>query len=218
MKNLVHQVFAQDQAIAVAGLCPLLVIATSFVSGFAMGVVFLLALTLTCAAVSAARRLITQEMRFPVILLLSATVVTVIYFGLQAYFYELSLALGIYVPLIAVNCLLLFQADARAMNSPVAASLAAGLKAGLAVLAVLISVGALREILGAGTLLRDIGFLLGEDAGTGHLALFDGESGLTVFKSAAGTFLVLGLFLALAKLVAEKGNSPRTAEVETANR
>jgi len=135
------------------GLCPTLAVTTSAENGLGMGLATTFVLLCSNVAVSALRRLIPAKVRIPAYIVIIASFVTVVQLCMEAYVYDLYKALGIFIPLIVVNCIILGRAEAFAGKSPVAPSLVDGLGMGLGFTLALFVLGAVREILGAGSLL-----------------------------------------------------------------
>ncbi len=183
--------------IQMLGLCPLLAVTDTLVNGLALGIATLLALVATSVTVSALRYLIPREIRLSVIILVVASSVTVIDLGVKGYFYELSEVLTIFIPLIAVNCLIIARAEEFAARSGVVFSLVDSLATGLGFLLSLVALGALREILGYGTLFRDAALLFGESGYGLEISLLPDYAGLHLATLPAGAFLLLGMLIAI---------------------
>ena len=135
------------------GMCPTLAVTTSVVNGIGMGLTTTVILTLSNLMISAIRKFIPDGVRMPAYIGVVASFVTIVEFLLQAYIPGLNDALGIYIPLIVVNCIILGRAEAYAGKNPVLPSIFDGLGMGLGFTIGLVSIGAFRELLGAGTLL-----------------------------------------------------------------
>lgn len=183
--------------IQMLGLCPLLAVTDTLVNGLALGIATLLALVATSVTVSALRYLIPREIRLSVIILVVASSVTVIDLGVKAYFYELGEVLTIFIPLIAVNCLIIARAEEFAARSGVVFSLVDSLATGLGFLLSLVALGAVREILGYGTLFRDAALLFGESGYGLEISLLPDYAGLHLATLPAGAFLLLGMLCAI---------------------
>jgi electron transport complex protein RnfE len=135
------------------GLCPTLAVTTSAENGLGMGLATTFVLICSNAAVSALRKLIPAKVRIPAYIVIIASFVTVVQLCMEAYVYDLYKALGIFIPLIVVNCIILGRAEAFAGKSPVVPSLVDGLGMGLGFTLALFVLGAVREILGSGSIL-----------------------------------------------------------------
>ncbi|HOX25333.1 MAG TPA: electron transport complex subunit E [Candidatus Krumholzibacteria bacterium] len=166
----------------VLGLCPALAITTAAEYGLGMGLAVTFVLVFSNALVSLLRRVIPDEVRIASFIVVIATLVVLVELAMKAYFYPLSRTLGIYVPLIVVNCIILGRAEAFASRNPVLVSAADGLGVGLGYTISLIVVGSLREILGAGTWF-------------GRPVFGDGFEPFGFMVKAPGAFLCLGLLL-----------------------
>ncbi len=132
------------------GMCPTLAVTTSAINGLGMGLTTMVVLALSNAIISLLRNIIPDKVRIPAFIVIIASFVTVVQMILQAYLPFLYDALGIYIPLIVVNCIILGRAEAYASKNPVIASLFDGIGMGLGFSAALTVIGAVREILGAG--------------------------------------------------------------------
>jgi len=177
------------------GLCPLLAVSTSVVNGLALGLATLFVVCATNAIVSATRHLIGRQVRLPVFVLIIASLVTVTGLIVEAFFYEIHRGLGLFLPLITTNCLILARAEAFASRQPLLPSVTDGLAHGLGFTLVLVLLGAVRELTGHGTLLRDAEQLFGTLIPADPLRL-PGEGGLLLMLMPAGAFIALGLIVA----------------------
>lgn len=178
------------------GLCPLLAVSHTAVNALGLGLATLLALTLTSTAVSAIRKFTQRDVRIPVFVMLIATVVTSIELAIHAWLPELHAALGIFIPLIVSNCALMGRAEAFASrNSPARAALD-GFATGLGFLWVLLSIGAARELIGAGTLFAGAGRML-------HASWLEAGA-LPVYPGFSLAALPIGAFVILALLIAAR--------------
>ncbi|ABA87521.1 ion-translocating NADH:ferredoxin oxidoreductase complex Rnf, membrane protein subunit RnfE [Syntrophotalea carbinolica DSM 2380] len=136
----------------VLGMCPTLAVTTSAMNGLGMGLATTSVLLCSNMAVSALRTLIPAKVRIPAFIVIIATFVTVVQLLMEAYAFELYQALGIFIPLIVVNCLILGRAEAFASRQPLWASAADGAGMGLGFTLALVMLGGVRELLGAGSL------------------------------------------------------------------
>jgi electron transport complex protein RnfE len=156
--NLVQEFckgFWRDNAVfrLLLGLCPALAVTTSAENGLGMGLATTFVLVCSNTVVSTLRRVIPARVRIPSYIVIIASFVTVVQLCMEAYFYDLHKALGIFIPLIVVNCLILGRAEAFDSKQPLIPSVVDGFGMGLGFALALFVLGAVREILGAGTLL-----------------------------------------------------------------
>ena len=179
------------------GLCPTLAVSTAVTNGLGMGVATTFVLVCSGAVVSALRRVIPSSVRIPAFITIVASFVTLVMMLVQAYLPELNDALGIYLPLIVVNCIVLGRAEVFASKHAVPAAMADGLGMGVGFTIALVGMSAIRELLGAGTLL-------------GVRVLPASVEPMIVMVTPAGGFLVLGVLIALSVWV-ERARQRRRA-------
>jgi len=193
----------------VLGLCPTLAVTKSVENGIGMGVAFTFVLLCSNILVSALRKVIPPKVRIACFIIIIATFVTVVELLMQAYTYKLFLQLGIFIPLIVVNCIVLGRAEAFASKKGIAASFADAMGMGIGFTLALTALAAFREILGAGTFtLGNIAGWILSLVGIGTLDLW--SSPLQVFGpsfqpfqfmiEAPGAFVCLGLMLCIMNL------------------
>lgn len=169
--------------VLILGMCPTLGTTSSALTGFSMGVATLFVLALSNMAISALKNFVPEKVRIPAFIVVIASFVTVLQMLMQAYLPGLYTTLGIFIPLIVVNCILLGRAEAFASKNSVGLSLADGLGVGLGFTCALTLLGAVRELLGAGSVFG--------------LQIYPEQYGALVFVLAPGAFIVLGLLIAL---------------------
>ena len=133
------------------GMCPTLAVTTSAINGFGMGVSTLVVLVMSNLVISALRKVIPDDVRLPAYIVIVASLVTVVELLMEAYVPTIYYALGIYIPLIVVNCIILGRAEAYASKNPPLLSAMDGLGMGLGFTVSLFAIGFIRELLGAGT-------------------------------------------------------------------
>lgn len=167
----------------VLGLCPALAVSTSVVNGIGMGIAATFVLVGSNTIISALRKFIPDEIRIPCFIVIIATFVTINEMALKAYFPALNQALGIYVPLIVVNCIVLGRAEAFACKRQVLDSLFDALGMGAGFTIALCIVAAVRELLGTGKILG--------------ISLLKGFEPAVMFVLAPGALLTLGLLIGL---------------------
>lgn len=197
-KSLAEGVGSQNPAlVALLGLCPLLAVSTTLISGLGLGLTTLVTLLLSSLFISVARHLIPEEVRLPVFVLLIASVVTIIEFLLSAYRYEFYQSVGLFIPLIVTNCVILARIESVAYRRSVGFALMDAFSMGIGFVAVLVVLGGFRELLGFGTLLAGAEQLFGETALKWQLQLFDEERGFLLAILPPGAFFGLALLVAL---------------------
>ena len=198
------------------GLCPLLAVSNTLINGLGLGIATVVVICATNVLVSAGRRWLHTDFRLPIFVLIIATVVTVVELLFKAFLFDLHLALGIFLPLIVTNCVILGRAEAFASRQPVAAALADGIAHGLGFAAVLVVLGGLRELLGHGGLLTDIDVLIGtagQEPASGSLSQQDG---LLLAILPPGAFIGLAILIALRhSLVSKKQAIGRSEDADS---
>lgn len=204
MKSLFLQGFWSNNPalVQLLGLCPLLAVTTTLVNGLTLGLATTAVVLATNILISLLRGSLVPVVRIPLFVLVIASLVTSIDLLMSAWLFELHEILGIFVPLIITNCAILAQAETVASREPVHRAAAAGLAAGLGFCAVLVALGALREVAGSGTLFAGAGMLLGGSAAGAGLRLpFDG---MLVAVLPPGAFFGLAVLLALRNWAVER--------------
>jgi electron transport complex protein RnfE len=179
------------------GLCPLLAVTGSFVNGLGLGLATTLTLVASNVMVSLIRSLVRPEVRIPVFVLVIASIVTIIELSMSAFFHELYKVLGIFIPLIVTNCSIIGRAEAFASKNTVGRALTDGLSMGLGFTLVLVTLGALREIIGQGTLFAQAHLMFGDAARSMTIVFFEDYGGFLLAILPPGAFLGLGLLIAL---------------------
>ena len=177
------------------GLCPLLAVSSTLGSGLGLGLATLAVLAVSNLAASLVGRVLPAEIRIAVFVLVIAALVTAVELALAAWVPALHATLGIFLPLIVTNCLLLARAEAFASRQSPGLALLDGVAMGTGFLLVLVVLGALRELLGRGSLGQDLVILFGGGAPAG-LRLFGEEHGFLLAVLPPGAFVTLGLLLA----------------------
>ncbi|MAZ86869.1 MAG: electron transport complex subunit RsxE [Cellvibrionaceae bacterium] len=179
------------------GLCPLLAVSGSVVNALGLGLATTLVLVGSNISVSLIRKTVSDAVRLPAFVMIIASFTTCTELLMKAFTYELYQVLGIFIPLIVTNCAILGRADAFASKNKVGASAFDGLMMGLGFALVLIAVGAIREVLGSGTLFAGMDLLLGPVAEHWTITLFDNYSGFLVAILPPGAFIVTGFLIAI---------------------
>ena len=179
------------------GLCPLLAVTSTFINGLGLGIATLITLVLSNTFVSIIRHWTRPEVRIPIFVLIIASIVTAIELAMNAWFYELFLVLGIFIPLIVTNCSILARAEAYATRNNVLDSALDGFMMGMGFIFVLITLGGLREILGQGTLFANADLMFGPVAEGIELSLSDDYPGFLLAILPPGAFIGLGFLIAI---------------------
>ncbi len=183
--------------VALLGLCPLLAVTNNIVNAIGLGVATTFVLIASNVTISLFRNQISKEVRIPVFVLLIASFVTIVELLMQSYFYDLYLILGIFVPLIVTNCAILGRAEAYASKNTWGKSLIDGLMMGIGFSLVLIVLGAMRELIGSGTLFDQSAILLGSLGESLSVTVFNDYQGTLLAILPPGAFIGLGLIVAL---------------------
>jgi len=178
------------------GLCPLLAISNNVVNALSLGLATMLVMAASSGAVSGVRHFVPNEIRIPVFVLIIAALVTVIDLAMNAFVHPLYLVLGIFIPLITTNCIVLARADAFAAKNHPLHSVVDAVAMGLGLTVVLGVLGAIRELAGQGTLLSSIDLVFGEDAKQFVLHVLPGYEGFLLAILPPGAFIALGLLIA----------------------
>lgn len=177
------------------GLCPLLAVTNTVVNGIGLGIATLITLVLSNTIVSLIRGFVRNEVRLPVFVLIIASVVTMIELGMKALFYDLYLVLGIFIPLIVTNCAIIGRAEGFASKNPVGPAAFDGLMMGLGFLIVLSLLGALREVIGSGTLFAQAELMFGEGAAAMTIVFNPDYPGFLLAILPPGAFFGLALLI-----------------------
>lgn len=183
------------------GLCPLLAVSNTVINGLGLGIATIITLVASNGLVSLLRKQIPDEARLPVFVLIIASIVTVIELSMNAWFHELYLILGIFIPLIVTNCAITGRAEAFAARNPVGPALVDGFMMGLGFTAVLVLLGAMRELIGLGTLFSEAHLMFGEAARGFSIVVLEDYRGFLMALLPPGAFIGLGLIVALKNVI-----------------
>lgn len=183
------------------GLCPLLAVSSTATNALGLGLATILVLVCTNVIVSLLRQWMPHEIRIPIYVMIIASVVTSVQLLINAYAFNLYSALGIFIPLIVTNCIVIGRAEAFACKNPVLMSAIDGLSMGLGLAGVLLLLGSLREILGNGTLFDGADLLLGDWAANLKIAIIHLDNPFLLAILPPGAFIGLGLLLAVKYLI-----------------
>jgi len=178
------------------GLCPLLAVTNTSINGLGLGLATLFVLVCSNATISLIRHTLREEIRIPIFVLVIASFVTVVELLMKAWFYDLYMILGIFIPLIVTNCAIIARAETFASKNKLLPSLLDGLTMGLGFTFVLVSLGALREILGQGTLFSQAHLMFGDEFTSITLNILDNYRGYLMAALPPGAFIGLGLLIA----------------------
>ena len=181
------------------GMCPTLAVTTSAKNGFGMGMTTMVILALSNLMISMLRKMIPDSVRMPAYIVVVASFVTIVQFLLQGFIPSLYDSLGIYIPLIVVNCIILGRAEAYASKNPPFLSVMDGVGMGLGFTIALLLIGMVRELVGAGTLF-------------GIQVTPEAYNPVGIFVKAPGAFLVLAFLVAIMNAVGMKTRANKVVE------
>ena len=182
--------------VVLLGLCPLLAVSNTVVNALGLGLATTLTLVISNLSVSLARGVLRPEIRIPAYVMIIASVVTVIQLLMQAWFHDLYRVLGIFIPLIVTNCAIIGRAEAFASRNSPLPSVIDGLATGLGFCLALVALGAMREIIGRGTLMSQAGLMFGKLGESLELTLIPDHPGFLLAILPPGAFIALGLLIA----------------------
>ncbi len=183
------------------GLCPLLAVTGSVVNAIGLGLATSLVLVCSNTAVSLIRNVVSEAVRLPVFVMIIASAVTCIELLMQAFAYELYQILGIFLPLITTNCMILGRADAYASKHPVLPALYDGLVMGLGFGLILVLLGAMRELAASGGLFANMDLLFGPVAADWQVQVFSDYQDFLVAILPPGAFIFTGLIIAMKNVI-----------------
>ncbi|NCV38402.1 MAG: electron transport complex subunit E [Betaproteobacteria bacterium] len=186
------------------GLCPTLAVTVNITNGFALGVATIFVMMLSNISISPIRNYVPESARVPIFILVIAGLVTIVDLSINALSKPLYDALGIFIPLIVTNCIVLARVEAFASKNTTLPSLYDGFFMGLGLTFVLIILGAVREIVGNGTLFQNLHFLIGEKYQFLTIQLFDSSDGFLLAALPPGAFIALSALIVFLNLVNQK--------------
>ncbi|WP_427838881.1 electron transport complex subunit E [Actinobacillus pleuropneumoniae] len=186
------------------GLCPLLAVSNNVTNALGVGLATLLVLVCTNTMVSLFRKFTPTDIRIPIYVMVIATVVTAVQLLMNAFAYPVYQSLGIFIPLIVTNCIVIGRAEAFASKNSVAHSAFDGFAMGLGMTLSLVTLGAMRELIGNGTLFDGLDLLLGDWAKSLRIDVLHLDSGLLLAILPPGAFIGLGVILAVKNLIDKK--------------
>ncbi len=197
-KTIYHSAVLENPTfVLLLGMCPTLGTTSSAINGMSMGLATTGVLICSNAAISGIKNLVPDKVRIPVYIVVIATFVTLLQMLLQAYAPALNDSLGIFIPLIVVNCILLGRAEAFASRHNVASSVADGIGSGLGFTVALTLLGACRELLGSGSI--------------ASLSIYPESWGALLFILAPGAFIMLGFLIAIYRYLQAKSTKKHSA-------
>lgn len=197
-------------------LCPLLAVTGSATNGLGMGLATLVVMIISGVFISLFRNVITQEIRIPVFVLIIATIVTLVDMSMNAWLHDLHKVLGLFVPLIVTNCAILGRAESFAFKNPITPSLFDGLMMGVGFTLALVLLGAVREIMGSGTLFAHAPLLLGDAFSFMEITLIPDYKGFLLMILPPGGFLALGFLLAGKRLLDQRMQQSKVVKANDA--
>jgi electron transport complex protein RnfE len=197
------------------GLCPLLAVTTTVVNGLGLGLATTLTMVTSGVIVSLIRTLVRPEVRIPVFVLVIASTVTVIDLGMNAWFHDLHGILGIFIPLIVTNCVIIGRAESFASRNSVDRAALDGLAMGIGFTLVLVALGGMRELIGQGTLFSQAHLMFGEFGRNLTITVLDDYRGFLLAILPPGAFIGLGLLIAMMNVINAR-RAERAAQVTVA--
>ena len=183
------------------GLCPLLAVTGSVVNAVGLGLATVFVLVTSNTAVSIIRNVVSDAVRLPAFVMIIAASVTCIELLMQAFAYELYQILGIFLPLITTNCVILGRADAFASKHAILPSMYDGFIMGLGFMVILVLLGGLRELSGTGALFANMDLLFGPAAVQWKLVVFSNYKDFLLAILPPGAFIFTGLIIAVKNII-----------------
>ncbi|MEZ8824923.1 electron transport complex subunit E [Vibrio sp. 10N.261.55.A7] len=183
------------------GLCPLLAVSSTVTNALGLGIATLLVLVGSNVIVSLVREHVPKEVRIPIFVMIIASLVTCVQLLMNAYTFGLYLSLGIFIPLIVTNCVIIGRAEAFASKNSVLPSALDGFWMGLGMTAVLVLLGAMRELMGNGTLFDGADVLLGDWAQSLRIEVFQFDNSFLLALLPPGAFIGVGFIIAMKNVI-----------------
>lgn len=183
------------------GLCPLLAVSSTVTNALGLGLATLLVLVGSNVTVSLVRDYVPKEVRIPVFVMIIAALVTCVQLLMNAYAYGLYLSLGIFIPLIVTNCIIIGRAEAFASKNAVGPAALDGFWMGMGMTSALVVLGAMRELIGNGTLFDGADLLLGDWAAVLRIEVFQFDSQFLLALLPPGAFIGVGFLIALKNVI-----------------
>lgn len=186
------------------GLCPLLATSTSGATALGLGMATVLVMVLSNTVISLIKDFIPHEIRIPIFVVIIASLVTLIQLLINGFAYSLYLSLGIFLPLIVTNCIVIGRIEAFAYKNRVGVAALDGLAMGIGMSIALVTLGLVREALGSGTLFKGLDLIFGEVAQSWYITLYSTDSNFILATLAPGAFLCLGCLIALKNYISKR--------------
>ena len=196
------------------GLCPLLAVTGTIINGLGLGIATLITLLLSNSIVSLIRPWLKSEIRIPIFVLIIASIVTTLELIMNAWFHDLYLVLGIFIPLIVTNCSIIARAEAFASKNNLLDSALDGFMMGLGFTLVLVVLGGMRELIGFGTLFANAQLMFGDIGHSMTITLSDDYPGFLLAVLPPGAFIGLGLLIALKNVIDKRQNAKQTVTIQ----
>ncbi|MGB1086290.1 MAG: electron transport complex subunit E [Methylophilaceae bacterium] len=193
--------------IQLLGLCPTLAVTTTVVNGVSLGLATIFVMIFSNASIAPIRRFIPSEIRVPVFILVIAALVTIIDLTIHAYAEPLYKTLGIFIPLIVTNCIVLARVESFASKNPLLPSIYDGLFMGLGLCIILAILGGMREFFGRGTLFSGLHLIFGEAYRDFNIQFFNSTDGFLLAVLPPGAFLGLAFLIAITNWIDQKKSS-----------
>jgi electron transport complex protein RnfE len=194
------------------GLCPLLAVSSTVTNALGLGLATLLVQVGSNVTVSLVRDYVPKEVRIPIFVMIISSLVTCVQLLMNAYAYGLYLSLGIFIPLIVTNCIIIGRAEAFASKNPVLPSALDGFWMGIGMMLVLVLLGAMREVLGNGTLFDGADILLGSWATVLRIEVFQFDNSFLLALLPPGAFIGVGFLIAAKNLIDKQLESRKPKE------
>ena len=216
MRDIINQGLWKNNPalVQLLGLCPLLAVTATVTNALGLGIATLFVLIGSNVTVSIVREWVPKEIRIPVFVMIIAAFVTMIELLMNAFTYELYLSLGIFIPLIVTNCAIIGRAEAFASKNSVPLAAFDGLMMGLGFMLVLVALGAMRELLGQGTLFDGAELLLGPWASSLRIEVINMDTQFLLAILPPGAFIGMGLLIAIKNVMDEKQKAKTAPIVE----
>lgn len=186
------------------GLCPLLAVSSTFINSLGLGIATTLVLLGSNITVSLIRNHVKQELRIPIFVMVIASFVTIVELAMSAWLHELYKILGIFIPLIVTNCVIIARAESFASKNDVKSSALDGLAMGLGFTVILLLLGSMREIIGQGTLFAQAHLMFGESFRDAQIIFFNDYEGFLLAVLPPGAFIGIGLLIAIKNVIENK--------------